>query len=103
MCIQPAALGPLVQAPDAPEVPPNNPPPPVNEEDDGVLAVNGADCEICRVGNRRSRVFLPCGHCVCSECADKIVIWFGTDETCPNESKCFFCRMRVASVHRIFI
>ncbi|EFX84554.1 hypothetical protein DAPPUDRAFT_99723 [Daphnia pulex] len=42
----PVVLGPLVQAPDATEVPPNNPPPPVDEEHVGVLAVEGANCEI---------------------------------------------------------
>jgi hypothetical protein len=79
-----------VQAPDAPEVPPNNPTPPANEENYDVMAVNGANCEICVGGNQKTHVFILFGHCVCRECADNIVIWFGTDARYPNESKCCF-------------
>ena len=66
-----------------------NLPPPIMQEA-GLLQDNNIDCNICRLGRRVNRVFLLCGHCVCSECADNIVIWEGTDATCPNMSKCFF-------------
>ena len=79
-----------------------NLPPPIMQEA-GLLQDNNTDCQICSLGRRVNRVVLLCGHCVCSECADNIVIWEGTDATCPNMSKCFFCRMRVQSIHRIFV
>ena len=81
-------------------------PPPVIEEHGGLPAIDrviNADCEICMMGQIRNHVVLPCGHLFCTQCALNIVIWHGTNEDCPMESKCFMCRTRVASVHRVFL
>jgi hypothetical protein len=77
-----------VQAPDAIEVPPNNPPPSVDEEHVGVLAVDGANCEIWVDSNQTNRVFLPFGHCVFHECFNNIVVWFGTNVGTNVQCQC---------------
>lgn len=62
------------------------------------------DCEICGVaGNRRTQVFIPCGHTFCANCADRIEIWPGTEDTCPMEGRCHVCRTPVALKNRVYL
>ena len=53
---------------------------------------NSMECEICRV-NQKNRVFIPCGHTVCHDCADRL----------PRDRSCFNCRVQVTNVIRFFL
>ena len=74
----------------------------IEEQGRGGVFVN-IGCQICLLGVAISYMFLPCGHCACHECANTILIWRGTDETCPAQSRCFYCRGRVRNINRIYL
>lgn len=60
-------------------------------------------CEVCLAGVPKTNVFIPCGHVFCGDCANRIEIWPGTNETCHVEGRCFVCRTPVQINNRVFL
>lgn len=71
-----------------------------------IVAVDRADiqpaqqpaqiCDVCIV-NPKNKVFVPFGHTVCHECAEKLER-LAHDAVNP----CFYCRTQVAQIHNYF-
>lgn len=54
-------------------------------------------CETCKT-NFKSRVFVPCGHTFCHQCAEQLEIIY--DEF--DQAKCFICTSVVHQVYKCY-
>lgn len=64
------------------------------------LTSSSTDCSVCKV-NTAARVFVPCGHTACEECAERIdpanhLINVG-------DRSCYFCRSNVERVIKLYL